>query len=172
MACDGRPGDGNESERRAERAPKRTALEVLLQVPGLVPLDADDLPADAFAVPAYRAVHEAIGAAGGPVEARRLVAADGNATAWVGRVLAEAAEPVRPLVTELAVAPLPQDRPDAVPDYARGVIRRLVEIGFTRRIAEMRGRLQRMADDDPAYGATFAELVALEGRRRTLRESA
>jgi DNA primase len=152
---------------------ERTALEVLLQVPALAPLDADDLAPDAFGVPAYRAVHEAMLAAGGMAQARQLVeAAGGAATGWVGRVLEEAAEPVRPLVTELAVAPLPEDRPDALGDYVAGVIRRLVEIGYTRKIAEARGRLQRMAEDDPAYGATFAELVALEGRRRTLRESA
>ncbi len=152
---------------------ERTALEVLLQVPALAPADADDLaPAD-FAVPACRAVMEAITAAGGLAEARRLVAAaGGSAAAWVGRVLEESAEAMRALVTELAVAPLPEDRPEAMGDYVRGVVRRLVEIGFTRRIAEVRGRLQRMPDDDPAYGATFAELVALEGRRRTLRESA
>jgi DNA primase len=150
---------------------ERTVLEVLLQMPALVPLDADDLAPDAFAVPAYRAVHEAVVAAGGPPEARRLVADGGQATAWVGRVLEEAAEPVRPLVGELAVAPLPEDRPDALGDYVRGVVRRLLEIGLTRRIAEARGRLQRMAEDDQAYGATFAELVALEGRRRTLRET-
>lgn len=151
---------------------ERTTLEVLLQAPSLVPLDADDLGADAFAAPAYRAVHEAVVAAGGPAEGRRLVAEGGNATAWVGRVLEEAAEPVRALVTELAVAPLPEDRPDALGDYVRGVVRRLLEIGLTRRIAEMRGRLQRMPEDDPAYGATFADLVGLEGRRRTLRDSA
>ena len=152
---------------------ERTALEVLLQTPTLVPADADDLAADAFSAPAYRAVHEAIVAAGGMAAARESVAAAGGiATGWVGLVLEEAADPVRPLVTELAVAPLPEDRADALGDYAHGVIRRLVEIGYTRQIAEMRGRLQRMADDDPAYAATFAELVALEGRRRTLRESA
>ena len=150
---------------------ERTVLEVLLQMPALVPLDADDLAPDAFAVPAYRAVHEAIVAAGGPSEARRLVAGGQNATAWVGRVLEEAAEPVQPLIGELAVAPLPEDRPDALGDYVRGVVRRLLEIGLTRRIAEVRGRLQRTAEDDPAYGATFAELVTLEGRRRHLRES-
>jgi len=86
-------------------------------------------------------------------------------------VLEEAAEPVQPLIGELAVAPLPEDRPDALGDYVRGVVRRLLEIGLTRRIAEVRGRLQRTAEDDPAYGATFAELVTLEGRRRHLRES-
>jgi len=153
---------------------ERTALEVLLQQPALVPVDADDLGPDAFGVPAYRAVHDAIRAAGGPAGARTVVqAAGGVATGWVGLVLEEAVEALHPLITELAVAPLPEDRPDALADYVRGVVRRLVEIGCTRQIADLRGRLQRMdAEADPAaYSAVFAELVALEGRRRTLRES-
>ncbi|WP_029287982.1 DNA primase [Cellulomonas sp. HZM] len=152
---------------------ERTALEVVLQQPLLVPEQFDELAADAFAAPAYRAVHEAIRAAGGLAVARPLSTPD-DATGWVGAVIEEAAEPVRALVTELAVAPLPEDRPEAIADYARGVVVRLVEMGFTRHIAELRGRLQRMdADADPAaYSAAFAELVAVEGRRRTLRESA
>ncbi|MBN9325482.1 MAG: DNA primase, partial [Cellulomonas sp.] len=88
---------------------ERTALEVLLQLPALVPSDADDLGSDTFTVPAYRAVHEALRAAGGP-QAGRVVAAGGDATGWVGQVIEEASEPVRPLVTELAVAPVPEDR--------------------------------------------------------------
>ena len=44
---------------------ERQALEVVLQQPLLVPTDFDSLAADAFAVPAFRAVHEAIRAAGG-----------------------------------------------------------------------------------------------------------
>ncbi|OZB88556.1 MAG: DNA primase [Microbacterium sp. 14-71-5] len=154
---------------------ERTALEVLLQLPGLVPADADDLESDSFTVPAYRAVHEALRAAGGPRAGRTAaVAAGGDATAWVGQVIEEASEPVRPLVTELAVAPLPEDRADALAEYVRGVVLRLVELGCTRQIADLRGRLQRMdaQADAAAYSAAFAELVALEGRRRTLRESA
>ncbi|WP_426592473.1 DNA primase [Cellulomonas sp. McL0617] len=149
---------------------ERTALEVVLQQPALVPEEFDDLPADAFGAPAYRAVHEAVRAAGGLVVARTL----GNATAWVGAVIEEAGENLRPLVTELAVAPLPEDRPDALDGYVKGVVRSLVEMGFTRHIAELRGRLQRMdAEVDPAaYRAAYAELVEVEGRRRTLRESA
>ena len=79
-----------------------------------------------------------------------------------------------PLVTELAVAPLPEDRPESLEGYVKGVVLRLVEIGFTRHIADLRGRLQRMdAEADPAaYQAAFAELVEVEGRRRNLRESA
>jgi len=149
---------------------ERTTLEVVLQQPALVPAEFDDLAADAFAAPAYRAVHEAVRAAGGLAAAR----ATASPTAWVGDVLEQAAAPVRPLVTELAVAPLPEDRPEVLPVYVRDVVLRLVEVGYTRRIADLRGRLQRMdAAADPAtYQAAFAELIALESARRTLRESA
>ncbi|WP_456788095.1 DNA primase [Cellulomonas sp. P5_C5] len=153
---------------------ERTALEVVLQRPDLVAADFDELPSDAFGAPAYRAVHEAIRAAGGLTAARPLLQASGGSTGWVGAVIEEAAEPVRPLVTELAVAPLPEDRPESLEGYVKGVVLRLVEIGFTRHIADLRGRLQRMdAEADPAaYQAAFAELVEVEGRRRNLRESA
>ncbi|WP_142161695.1 DNA primase [Cellulomonas sp. SLBN-39] len=155
---------------------ERTALEVALQHPALVPEEFDALAPDAFAAPAYRAVHEAVRAAGGVAAGRALVAAAGgeDASGWVGAVLEEAAEPVRPLVTELSVAPMPEDRPEMVGGYVRGVVLRLVEIGYTRHIAELRGRLQRMdATVDPvAYNAAFAALLDVETRRRSLRESA
>lgn len=153
---------------------ERTALEVVLQRPDLVAADFDELPSDAFGAPAYRAVHEAIRAAGGLAVARPLLQSSGGSTGWVGAVIEQAAEPVRPLVTELAVAPLPEDRPESLEGYVKGVVLRLVEIGFTRHIADLRGRLQRMdAEADPAaYQAAFAELVEVEGRRRNLRESA
>ena len=145
---------------------ERTALEVLLQQPGMLDAAAvDDLPADAFTVPAFRAVHEAIRAAGG------LGTAGDDPALWVERVTEEAATPVRDLVTELAVTPLPEDRPDALEDYVRGVVGALLDLGLTRRIADQRGRLQRM---DPqieveAYQQAFADLVQLEGERRALR---
>ncbi|GIG19892.1 DNA primase [Cellulomonas chitinilytica] len=152
---------------------ERTALEVALQQPALVPLEFDALAADAFAAPAYRAVHEAVRAAGGVAAAREVqAAAGGAATGWVGLVAEQAAEPVRPLVTELAVAPLPEDRPESLPNYVRGVVMSLIEIGYTRHIAELRGRLQRMDPAADGYRAAYAELVEVEGRRRMLRESA
>lgn len=153
---------------------ERTALEVVLQRPDLVAADFDELPSDAFGAPAYRAVHEAIRAAGGLSVARPLLQSSGGSTGWVGAVIEQAAEPVRALVTELAVAPLPEDRPEALEGYVKGVVLRLVEIGYTRHIADLRGRLQRMdaEADQAAYQAAFAELVQVEGQRRSLRESA
>jgi DNA primase len=152
---------------------ERTALEVVLQQPALVPIEFDALASDAFAALAYRAVHEAVRAAGGVAAARAAqVAAGGSATGWVGMVSEQAAEPVRALVTELAVAPLPEDRPESLPNYVRGVVMSLIEIGYTRHIAELRGRLQRMDPAAEGYRAAYAELVEVEGRRRMLRESA
>jgi DNA primase len=146
---------------------ERNALEAVLQHPGVVDADAfDALPADAFSVPALRAVHEAIRAAGG------VQTASGGDSAWVERVREEAAGPVSALVTELAVTPLPEDRPDALEDYVRGVVGGLVDLGLTRQIADARGRLQRMDPEAEAeaYQTAFAELVAVEGRRRALRQ--
>ncbi|HWS57204.1 MAG TPA: DNA primase, partial [Actinotalea sp.] len=143
---------------------ERNALEAVLQHPEAVDAPAfDALPDDAFTVPAFRAVHDAIRAAGGLAS---------GLPGWAERVREEAAGPVLDLVTELAVSPLPEDRPDAIEDYVRGVVEALVDLGLTRQIAARRGSLQRM---DPVarpgeYGAAFAELVALENRRRSQRE--
>lgn len=152
---------------------ERTALEVVLQHPTLVPPEFDDLPADACTAPAYRAVHEAVRAAGGVAAAQELVASGGEA-AWVGAVLEQAAEPVHALLTEMSVAPLPEDRPAALGRYVRGMVLRLVDIGFTRRIADVRGRLQRLGGDaDPAeQRLLLGQLIELEAERRTLRDSA
>src|SRR5450830_1441912 len=147
---------------------QRNVLEAVLQHPGMVDAAVfDALPAEAFSVPALRAVHEAIRAAGGA----GAVAEAGGENAWLERVREEAAGPVGGLVTELAVTPLPEDRPDALEDYVRGVVSGLVDLGLTRQVADARGRLQRMdpEKDADAYQAAFAELVALEGTRRALR---
>ena len=145
---------------------ERNALEAVLQHPNAVDAEAFDvLGPDAFSVPALRAVHEAIRAAGGIASA---VAAPDVHT-WIEMVREEAASTVAPLVTELAVTPLPEDRPDSVEGYVRGVVGHLVELGLTRQIAEARGRLQRLEPSGADAAAAFAELIGLESRRRALR---
>lgn len=143
---------------------EREVLESVLQYPGRVPEAFDALGADAFSVPAWRAVHEAIRAAGG-------VRGTTDAAAWVQRVLEECSEPVAGLVNELAVAPLPEDRESAVEDYVHGVVRSLVEMQYTRQIANLRSALQRTDGqaDPEGYQAIFAELLTLEAQRRELR---
>jgi DNA primase len=146
---------------------ERLALVAVLQYPQHVPPVFDDLGEDAFAVPAWRAVHAAIRAAGGVREGATL-----GAGHWVEAVVEQAAEPVRGLVTELAVAPLPEDRENVVGGYVAGVVRGLVDLGLTRRVADAKSRLQRLdpTADLAAYQEAFAALLAVEAERRTLRE--
>ena len=147
---------------------QRNVLEAVLQHPNKVEAAVfDALPDDAFTVPALRAVHEAIRAAGGVVAVRGITDA-----AWLDRVREEAAGPVAAVVTELAVTPLPEDRPAAIEEYVRGVVAGLVDLLLTRQIADERGRLQRMdpSADTEAYQEAFGRLVALEQQRRAMRE--
>ncbi|WP_147916965.1 DNA primase [Ruania zhangjianzhongii] len=163
---------------------ERQVLEVVLQLPQHA-LEAgfDDLGADTFVVPAHRAVHDVIRAAGGVQgfgQIAEQLAASGagtNATeraaaSWAEQVRGLAEGPVGVLVTELAVAPLPQDRAEELGGYARGVLTALLRMGMTRQVADVKGRLQRMDPNDPAYAEAFADLVQLEERRRQLNDSA
>lgn len=145
---------------------EREVLEVVLQMPQEAAASGfDELAADVFSVPAHRAVHDAVRAAGGTARAE-------DAAHWAEAVREAAAETVVPLATELAVAPLPEDRPAALGAYARGVLGAFVEMGVTRQIADARSLLQRTDPADSAYGEIFAELVRLEQQRRALRTEA
>ncbi|MGC0142357.1 DNA primase [Pseudactinotalea sp. Z1732] len=156
---------------------ERQVLEVVLQLPQhITDLGFDDLSPDTFVVPAHRAVHDAIRAGGGLAEYVQVAAAAGGgadgearaAAAWAERLREASGPPVDGLVTELAVSPLPEDRPGALASYARGVVVALLRMGMTRRIAEARGALQRTAPEDPSYAQQFADLVELENARRAL----
>ena len=162
---------------------ERQALQVVLQHPR-VAHDAgfDDLGPETFGVPLFRAVHDAIRAAGGTGEPLRQARESGDpdagaaeaaaAVRWAESVRASAVEPVAHAVTELAVAPLPEDRADGVAAFGRGVLASLARLHLTRQIGEVRGRLGRMEATDAAYPAVFAELLDLESRRRALEEIA
>lgn len=147
---------------------ERLALVAVLQYPQHVPASFDALGEDAFSVPAWRAVHTAIRAAGGAAAGR-----DVSAAQWVGAVLEQASETVAGIVTQLSVASLPEDREAAVPAFVEGVVHRVLDMGLMRRVADARSRLQRLdPSDTETYQAAFAELLAIEAERRTLRESA
>jgi DNA primase len=147
---------------------ERQALECLLQVPALVPaVDADALESDAFRVPAYRAVHDAVRAAGGMTTAVGL-----SGSAWVNAVQEYAPDGLRALITELAVAPLPADREEALARYAASIVLRVSEMDMIRRIGDLRSRVQRLGpgEDSAVAAAAFAELLAADTQRRTLRD--
>jgi DNA primase len=146
---------------------ERGALKVVLQAPHLAsPLFAG-LDGAVFTAPAYAAVHAAVAAAGRPPSAE-------GATAWLAAVEQHAADDaVRGLVRELAVEPIPTEE-QAQARYAVEVLARLEELAATRRITELKSRLQRVNPvEQPAdYNRLFGELVALEQQRRSLRERA
>jgi DNA primase len=160
-----RPAAARPDARDPVVAIERQALECLLQVPRLVPaVDADALDSDAFRVPAYRAVHDAVRAAGG-----MSVAAGLSGPAWVAAVQENAPDAIEGMITELAVAPLPADREEALARYAASVVLRVAEMEIIRRIGDLRSRVQRMGAEEDSAGA-FAALMAAEAERRTLRD--
>jgi len=143
-------------------AVERELLKLTLQYPSLVGREVDTLGPDVWQHPAYAAVALSVAGAGG--------AADTPAGPLWPRAVMDAApdDTVRSLITELSVEPLrvaqdPDDR------YAAEQIARVRERGLTRRIGEVRSRLQRT---DPAqvdaYAAVFGELIDLEQQRRRL----
>ncbi|UNX53519.1 DNA primase [Georgenia sp. TF02-10] len=181
---DGGPVGGPRTARPGREDPvarlERQVLEVVLQLPQhALGAGFDSLAPDTFTVPAYRGVHDAIRAAGGTTaygqQVERLAAQGSTGEAarraagwWAEQVRENAVGPVAGVLTELAVAPLPEDRPDALAGYARGVLAALLRMGLTRQIADVKGRLQRTEPTDPAYGDVFGELMALEAQRRSL----
>jgi len=144
---------------------EREALKCALQQPEHVAEWYESVEPAAFTHPSARQVHEAIAAAG-------LPRVDVTGIAWIDAVLDAAADDdVRRLVRELAVEPLPADEGrDA--SYSIGVVARLLELDASRRIDDLRGRLQRIdATADPeAHQQAFADLLALEEVRRSLHQ--
>jgi DNA primase len=169
------PGSGGASPSDALRRPdprdpvartEREAVECLLQVPHLVPAqEADALGEDAFDVPAYRAVHHAVRAAGGMALAGTL-----SPTAWAEAVQEAAPDAVRQLISELAVVSLPDLNEEAQAKRAHMVILRVAELALSRQIGTLHSRVQRLGPQDTNWQELLAELAAAEVRRRALRD--
>jgi DNA primase len=144
---------------------ERLALAAVVQYPRYVPAAFDEMGDDAFTAPVARAVHAAIRAAGGVASGR-----DKKPAEWVTIVESEAGPTLASSIGELAVLPLPEDRPDAIERYVADVVRAVMDLGLTRRIAEARGRLQRLDPADEGHDAAFQALLTLEAERRALRD--
>jgi DNA primase len=130
---------------------ERQLLQALLQFPGLVdPAGFESLTAVSFSAPAHRAVHDAIQAAGG------IGAASGGGGRWADRVSEAAALTVRPLVSELAVAPVPArvDPLTGLPErrYVDELLVRIQEVALTRQIGDAISAMRRVPPDDTAAG--------------------
>ena len=142
------------------------SLGVLLQSPrevGNDPLGAQviaELGPDAYTVPQYRAVFEAIQATGAPSSA---------GSDWANDVAEQAGPTLAGIVSELAVTPLPHDRPDALGHWGGTVLARVLDLSLTRSIAALRGRMQRAGAGTQDGQDAFAEIIRLETARRALR---
>lgn len=146
---------------------ERQALEVALQQPGLLAGAVwDRFAAARFATPAFQAVHDAMRATGPGMVV--------DPVRWVEHVMHEVPEPLRALVSELAVVPLPASTEEAVQKYCRDIMSRLFELQITRVKADKMGQLQRLdpAADPDTYQRLNRELMMLEMERRALREEA
>jgi DNA primase len=112
-------------------------------------------------------VHEVVLPAGG-------TAGTAGGEAWVAALIEQAPDDtVRGAVTRLAVeAPLSDGELDQ--RYAGAVLARVQELAATRRVGELKQRLQRLNPVEAAeeYHRLFAELVSLEQTARALRDRA
>ncbi|MBG6083872.1 DNA primase [Zhihengliuella flava] len=143
---------------------ERESLEVVLQQPAmLTPEQWQAFYEARFLAPAHAAIHAAIRAAG---------ASGATPSRWVEAVRQEVPEPLRSLVSELAVRPLPAHSDEALARYCRDIMNRLFELQITHLKAERIGQLQRMdpAADPEAFQRINRELMELELRRRSLRD--
>ncbi|HKE51044.1 MAG TPA: DNA primase [Actinomycetes bacterium] len=146
---------------------EREALKLGLQVPQLAGPVFDATEADMYTADAYRSVRLAIAGAGG-------VATATSGPGWVAAVRESAPDDaVRTLVTELAVEPV-RSTGDPDPRYTSAVLARLAEMAMTRRITELKSKLQRTnpLTAEQEYNRLFGELIALESQARGLRERA
>jgi DNA primase len=149
-------------------AVEREAVKAALQVPELAGPAFDAVPVEAWTDPDLAAVAAAVAGAGGAAATRV------TGPAWLDEVAAHCErETARAQLTALAVEPL-RATGEADVGYVGAIIARLEEMHTARRVAALKGRLQRMNPVEQAdeYMRAFGQLVALEQQARSLRERA
>ncbi len=142
---------------------ERQALEVLLQHPARLTAEQwEEALTVRFTAAAHQVVHDAI---------RIAVARVSDPARLVAAVREEVPEPIRSLVSEMAVMNLPATDEEHLDRYCQEILNRLVELKIQHEKANLMGRLQRMdpADQPEEYRRINAELMDLEKRRRALR---
>ncbi|MEP9414265.1 DNA primase [Gordonia sp. VNQ95] len=161
------PGAGKPRADDPRLWPQREALKAALQYPAIAGTVFDSLPGECFTDPAYARMRQVMADLGGTSSGM-------GGAQWVDAVNHEVDDPVlSPLVTELAVEPMPVVE-ENIPRYINSVLARLQEVWVGAQIADIKSRLRRMApsEDPDAYNAVFGDLVALEAYRRSLLEQA
>ncbi|RBY76103.1 DNA primase [Geodermatophilus sp. TF02-6] len=172
-------GEGAAPPRSRVRTPKRSpdeiavavereAVKAALQVPELAGPSFDAVPVEAYTDPDLAAVAAAVTAAGGAAATRVTGAA------WLDEIAAHcASDSARAQLTALAVEPL-RSAGEADAAYVGVQLARLEEMHTVRRVAELKGRLQRMnpVEAGDEYMRAFGQLVALEQQAISLRKRA
>jgi DNA primase len=154
------PTSADESWRPNPQEPtlmlEREVIKAKLQMPGLMQ-DWKTIEEAAFTHPAYR-------------ELRKIIDSFGNEIIELEKITDER---MRMLFTELSVEPVRTD--GAVSErYVISIVARLREVLVSRKIAELKSKLQRLnpVENQNQYNEAFAELVALESEKRGLHEQA
>ncbi len=146
---------------------EREALKLAVQHPDLVGAHFDTLDTEVFSYAVHEAIHAAIVAAGG-------TGAAADRRQWVHAVREQTSDEVaRGLVSALAVEPLLNNL-EPTERYAAAVMARVEEVAATRRVTQLKSKLQRInpVDEAETYNRLFGQLVALERERIALRERA
>ena len=148
---------------------EREALKLTLQSPELVHNWWGTVEGQAFTNESYRQVFDTVQAAGGPPAE--------SATGWIGQVLElcpddEVRSRVRALAVESPRALFGDNHDSVDVRFAENVLSRLLELDASRRLREVKARLQRInpVESEDEYRRLFADVLALEQYRRQLRE--
>ncbi|MGK5111363.1 DNA primase [Geodermatophilus sp. CPCC 205506] len=172
-------GEGAAPQRSRARTPRRSpddiavavereAVKTALQVPELAGPSFDAIPVEAYTDPDYAAVAAAVAGTGGAAAARV------TGPAWLDEIAAHCpSDTARAQLTALAVEPL-RSAHEADAAYVSAVLARLEEMHTVRRVAALKGRLQRMNPVEAAdeYMKAFGQLMALEQQAISLRQRA
>jgi DNA primase len=148
---------------------ERECLKLALQTPDLVHSWFASVEQQSFTVPEYAQVFAAVVAAGGPP-----AQPDPD---WIPAVLQQCPDDavrtvVRALSVELPRALFGDDHAIVDVRFAENAVSRLLELDASRRLREVKARLQRInpVDSEDEYRRLFADVLALEQYRRELRE--
>jgi DNA primase len=135
---------------------EREVLKAKLQVPEMI-ADWSALEPLAFTYPPYAALRAAID----------------NGDGDTNKLLENAPEDYKHLITELTVEPIRTDG-EVSDRYVVSIFARLREVAISRQIAEIKSTLQRLnpVENEAEYTQMFTELVALEATKRVQKELA
>ena len=95
-------------------------------------------------------------------------AAQAGGAGWLAGLQADAPEQIAAVISALSAAPLPASTDAELANYGSGIMISLLRMVIARRIADLKGRLQRAEEGSEEARGLFAQVVELEARKRAL----